>query len=658
MRNNHLAATIILCAFAGSLFAEWSRPDLVAKVAAGEISEARASWWGFDKEDSTACLQAAIDSGVPKLIVDKMPSPWIVTPVRGASNQHIIFERGAVLLAKRGAFKGVNDWLFYYLFAENATLTGYGAVFRMWREDYAKGKDGKGQDYKRGEWRHTLSIRNSCNITVEGLMLEESGGDGANVGIVVKPKCGPIGLDYGRGDPSMFCRDIVLRDLVCNGNHRQGLSVTAVENLLVENCIFKNTDGVWPMDGIDIEPDSPSNRIVNCTFRNCIAESNSGNGFEVALHQFTRSSIPASVRFENCITKGSRNSVVLRGASALSDGEYPKGTIIFDGCDFDGCGFSPLHIVQIPDGSFQVKFVNCRASKFGENDSDAPLVLLESKHVDEPKPAMPDISGLVCANMGTRARCLVSTRNFTSIGEKDVPYLDADVAGAHIVDKLHGEFAKCSPIRMQYGLQFAVYADRPRMVRLRARRATWNDARKPLPKGSISVTTWAGAAVAKLSLPDHDSTELAFYAPDTGFYRMSTHVSGCSFIVDETDAPIAVSCDCAPKGKPRLPLRFSRCTGSLYVPVAAGHEAAFLVGGDMPGDKVGVRVFNPAEKLVFRKDAVLCWTRYVSPKAEKDGLWRVEFVKPSNSDMWGFYAEVAGVHPFFFLSPKKYWYSE
>ena len=168
-----LSAGAVSCVCAFSLFADWARPDLVSKVSSGKISEARASWWGFDKDDSTVYLQAAIDSGVPKLIVERMPSPWVVRPVRGASNQHIVFEKGAVLLAKRGEFVGCNDWLFYYLFAENARLTGYGATFRMWRNDYANGKDGKGRDYNRGEWRHALAIRNSSNVTVEGLVLED-----------------------------------------------------------------------------------------------------------------------------------------------------------------------------------------------------------------------------------------------------------------------------------------------------------------------------------------------------------------------------------------------------------------------------------------------------------------------------------------------------
>ena len=106
MKTKMLTAVCLAVAAFAAASAEWARPDLVAKVAAGEIKEARASWWGFDKDDSTRYLQTAIDSGAAKLIVDKMPSPWVTTPLKAASNQHIVFEDGVVLLAKRGEFVG------------------------------------------------------------------------------------------------------------------------------------------------------------------------------------------------------------------------------------------------------------------------------------------------------------------------------------------------------------------------------------------------------------------------------------------------------------------------------------------------------------------------------------------------------------------------
>src|SRR5690606_32194489 len=79
----------------------------IAQVKAGTLHTANASWWGFDQNDATACLQNAIDSGVSTLIVDNTGSDWIVNkPIQLASHQKIIFQDGVVIQAKKGAFKG------------------------------------------------------------------------------------------------------------------------------------------------------------------------------------------------------------------------------------------------------------------------------------------------------------------------------------------------------------------------------------------------------------------------------------------------------------------------------------------------------------------------------------------------------------------------
>jgi hypothetical protein len=41
-----------------------------------------------------------------------MGAPWIVDKLQLASNQKIVFQRGAVVQAKRGAFKAGGDSLF------------------------------------------------------------------------------------------------------------------------------------------------------------------------------------------------------------------------------------------------------------------------------------------------------------------------------------------------------------------------------------------------------------------------------------------------------------------------------------------------------------------------------------------------------------------
>jgi len=78
----------------------------IAEVAAGKRTAARASWWGFDPADSTAALQAAINSGARKLIVEDMGAPWITGKLTLASDLEIVFEKGVIVQAKRGAFRG------------------------------------------------------------------------------------------------------------------------------------------------------------------------------------------------------------------------------------------------------------------------------------------------------------------------------------------------------------------------------------------------------------------------------------------------------------------------------------------------------------------------------------------------------------------------
>ena len=88
-------------------------PAAVAEVLAGKRTVANAAWWGFNEKDSTAALQAAIDSGVEKLFIPNMGEDWIVEPLfLNKDNQEIIFEAGVVVMARKGSFKGPNDSLF------------------------------------------------------------------------------------------------------------------------------------------------------------------------------------------------------------------------------------------------------------------------------------------------------------------------------------------------------------------------------------------------------------------------------------------------------------------------------------------------------------------------------------------------------------------
>ena len=225
-----------------AVFAQHADPAAVARVTAGKLSEAHASWWGFDKKDATLCLQNALDSGASRVVVDDAGAPWIVRTIDVPSNVEIQFEKGVVVEAKRGEFRGGSDCLFRIDNQNNVKLIGHGAVLRMHRDDYDK------PPYKKAEWRHVLSIRSSSNIEISGLTLAESGGDGIYLGTASK---------------GVTNKNIHIKDVICDRNYRQGISVITAEILLIENTVMRATDGTAPRAGIDFEPNNPKQKMKN-----------------------------------------------------------------------------------------------------------------------------------------------------------------------------------------------------------------------------------------------------------------------------------------------------------------------------------------------------------------------------------------------------------
>ena len=638
--TSRIVVVSLLCLCSVSVSAEWARPDLVAKVASGELREARASWWGFDAADSTAYLQAAINSGAAKLIVEKMPSPWVVTPLKAASNQHIVFEAGAVLLAKRGEFVGRSDKLFAVDGVENVRITGYGATLRMWRDDYARGKDGKGRDYRRGEWRHTLSVSGSRNVFIEGLTLEESGGDGIYI---------------SSQTPEKTSRDIVIRDCVCDRNHRQGISVISAENLLVENCVFKNTRGVAPEDGVDFEPNNAGEHFVNCVLRNCVSENNAGNGFEMALSQSRNTTTPCSIRFENCRTVGDCMGIKVRTRCRAEDGDYPTGTIDFVGCAVSKPRYEAVEIMQNPENALKVSLTDCTFESIGTANPDAPAIVLTSPFPDDPKPALPRVKGLKWPDRGNRPPFRYDTMNFAALGEESLPILPAETANAEVVDLKPGVVVSVSPLRFRRHLRLVAYADRPRRITIRGEHFRVGS-NHPIGK-PVTVADSSGKEITTISLSDFGTADLSFDAPAAGLYSLEVLLGGNAFAVRETDAPLAADCSPWMDRKHLQPQGLIDSTGTLFMPLRTGARAEVRVAGSRPAERVALTVADPADRILFENTAILCWTHCLTPAAEADGLWKVKFAAPSTGAFDDFSIAVAGVRPFLFLSPDKFWHS-
>lgn len=309
----------LLLFLAAPLFsAEGVVPPDEAKIAAvrsGQLTEAKVSWWGFDPEDSTKQFQAALDSGVRKLTVDRMSSDWVTKELYLRSNTEIFFEEGVRIVAKRGEFKSKGACLWTLSDVENISIHGNGGALKMWKEDYLDP-----EKYILAEWRHAISLQYARNILIEDLSLIESGGDGIYVGAGYQ---GP-------------CKDITLRKITSDGNNRQGISVISADGLLIENSVFRNTGGTMPMAGIDFEPNSPKEVLKRIVLRNCLFENNRTDGICFYLVQFDENTEPIDVLIENCITKNNGGNGFAFTFKSNGDESQTKGKAVVKNCRFEG----------------------------------------------------------------------------------------------------------------------------------------------------------------------------------------------------------------------------------------------------------------------------------------------------------------------------------
>ena len=273
----------------------FAQSELVREVLEGTRNEARASWWGFNPTNSTAILQVAINSRVRKLVIDRQESAWITDPLTGVSNQELVFEAQSELVALKGSFRPKGACLLSFRECQNVIIRGEkedggkSARVRMHKEDYLS------HAYEKSEWRHGLAFYSCHGVLIQDLAIEQSGGDA---------------IYLGTTDAKKPNRDIVIRRVDCNDNHRQGISVISAENLLIEHCLLRNTRGTAPKSGIDFEPNHPEDSLINCVMRHCVAESNAGTGFQICPQSMSSRSKPISITLEHCVSRGNKQHAI------------------------------------------------------------------------------------------------------------------------------------------------------------------------------------------------------------------------------------------------------------------------------------------------------------------------------------------------------------
>lgn len=315
-------------------------PELVQEVMTGKRQEARVSWWGFDPADSTAFLQDAINSKVKRLILDRRASPWMTRPLTGVSGQEIVFEAGAELVAVAGAFRGKGDCLLSFTDCHDVILRGkredggQSARIRMHKQDY------QSDAYEPSEWRHGVAFHGCRDVLVQDLTIEQTGGDA---------------LYLGTGPNHRPNQHVTIRRVDCNANHRQGISVISAEDLLIEDCQLRNTEGTAPAAGIDFEPNHPNDLLVRCVMRRCIAEGNAGTGFQICPQYLTSQSTAISIHLDQCISRNNRQHAIHLSGNPQ---DPPGGTLKITGFLAENDGMAGLSVQFNPFGALRIEVEN------------------------------------------------------------------------------------------------------------------------------------------------------------------------------------------------------------------------------------------------------------------------------------------------------------
>ncbi len=534
-------------------------------------SPVKVSSFGFDPEDSTRFLQAAFNSDAPVIIVDKMPSPWMTGPLKGFSCKRVLFEDGVEVVAKKGSFLGAGECLINFVCCSNVMLSGRAAL-RMRKADYTK------PPYSKSEHRHALNFYGCRNVTIEGLSILDSGGDGIYI-----------------GDGSGPCRNFVLRDVVCSGNHRQAISVISVDGLLAERCIFKDTAGTPPAAGIDFEPNRSGQYLAGIVLRNCQMLNNAGIGIEFHMATLNAKSPPVSAVIEGCTMRGNAGATsIFCGSPEIGE---VRGSIAFSNCDFDaGDRGNPFILNKKLEESVDLSFKGCRWREKGGKD------LLPLTDADW--------------------RRFVAHPVFIG-GTSQILDVKTVLAKARPIDTNPGEFMRFTPISTRYEANYVIYADSARKVRL-AIRSGRIAGKFDAPTGDVVVHNIRGKEVARFPLPGSAVEEVTFEVPSSGFYKVKARLGvGGMAAISGSDVPIAIDADArAALFKPICKLYFE--VQDAEVP------AAIRLAGGGQSENVAVRIVSPSG-AVFWETTKGAGTlhRIMLPRGRETGLWNVKLGKAS-----------------------------
>lgn len=129
-----------------------------------------------------------------------------------------------------------------------------------------------------GEWGMGILIYSSTDITINDAKISDCWGDG-----------------FYMGRTGVTNQRIVLRNMWCDNNRRNGISIISVDSLDMIAPYVSNTNGTNPKTGIDFEPNTSADEMKRITVTDPVTVNNGGYGIAFGIDQLLKPSATKTV---------------------------------------------------------------------------------------------------------------------------------------------------------------------------------------------------------------------------------------------------------------------------------------------------------------------------------------------------------------------------
>lgn len=152
-----------------------------------------------------------------------------------------------------------------------------------------------------GEWGMGVHAEASTNVVLQDLTVTNCWGDGVYLGV---------------GDGG-YVQNGLLKNLKLVQNRRNGISLVSGRNIAIEDCTASWSGGTDPGDGVDVEPNHPSNVLSAIEISNLKTAYNAGSGLSIGLTNLNNSWRTVSVTVTGHHDVGSSIGLSISKPSAI-----------------------------------------------------------------------------------------------------------------------------------------------------------------------------------------------------------------------------------------------------------------------------------------------------------------------------------------------------